>query len=477
MQRRRICEEKGTIASTLKKKEPRARLGMRVSYLKIFFGILVVGSIMVCLYLYTRAPGIPTHMSPEMEALYKEHGPGEAKKRRRPDLNQESEIGQSKEIKEDSADERIVIDTDNRKREDAKSEENSSKEKQNNKEIDNGSKEVGGVALDDELLKTVTVGLQPSNEEETTNMISKERIHVAIVACGDRAPEAINSLKSFALFSTRQLSFHIFAEDDLHQTFEKEIQKWPGFKHGQIQLDLLPIQFPGEGNFHEWKKLFKPCASQRLFLPVILKNIDSVIYVDTDVLVLRPPEDLWDFFKRFNKTQLAGLAPEGEVPAIGWYNRFARHPYYGALGVNSGVMLMNLTRMRRIQWNDDIYPIFKQYRYDITWGDQDILNIFFHFHPEMLYVFPCDWNYRPDHCMYGNNCQTALMNGVSVVHGNRGVFHNKKQPEFKAIYDAVKETKFGEGMKRELKNKIQKGIESFKLTYCGENGYIFSKLL
>ena len=99
-------------------------------------------------------------------------------------------------------------------------------------------------------------------------MISKEKIHVAIVACGDRAPEALNSLKSFALFSTRQLYFHIFAEVDLHQTFEKEIQKWPGFKHGQIQIDLLLIQFPGEGNFHEWKKLFKPCASQRLFLPV-----------------------------------------------------------------------------------------------------------------------------------------------------------------------------------------------------------------
>ena len=109
--------------------------------------------------------------------------------------------------------------------------------------------------------------------------------------------------------------------------------------------------------------------------------MDSVIYIDTDVLMLRPPEDLWEFFEKFNKTQLAGLAPEGEVPAIGWYNRFARHPYYGALGVNSGVMLMNLTRMRRVRWNDDIYPIFKQYRYDITWGDQDILNILFHFKP------------------------------------------------------------------------------------------------
>ena len=79
--------------------------------------------------------------------------------------------------------------------------------------------------------------------------------------------------------------------------------------------------------------------------------------------------------------------------------------------------------------------------------------------------------------MYGSNCQTALANGVSVVHGNRGVFHNAKQPEFKVIYDAFKDTKFGKGFKKNLKIKIEKGMEKYHKTYCGENGYIFSKSL
>ena len=69
------------------------------------------------------------------------------------------------------------------------------------------------------------------------------------------------------------------------------------------------------------------------------------------------------------------------MDAIGWYNRFAMHPYYGRLGVNSGVMLMNLTRMRNINWNSDVYPIYKEYKTKITWGDQDILNIMFHYRP------------------------------------------------------------------------------------------------
>jgi UDP-xylose:glucoside alpha-1,3-xylosyltransferase len=80
---------------------------------------------------------------------------------------------------------------------------------------------------------------------------------------------------------------------------------------------------------------------------VILKDVDSLLYVDTDVLFLRPMDDMWSFLKAFNTTQLAAMAPEHEIPKIGWYSRFARHPFYGVTGVNSGVMLMNLTRIRR----------------------------------------------------------------------------------------------------------------------------------
>ena len=55
---------------------------------------------------------------------------------------------------------------------------------------------------------------------------------------------------------------------------------------------------------------------------------------------------------------------------------------------------------------------------------------------EKLYVFPCEWNLRPDHCMYGMTCDSAEENGASIIHGNREVFHNEKQPVFKAVYDA-----------------------------------------
>lgn len=54
--------------------------------------------------------------------------------------------------------------------------------------------------------------------------------------------------------------------------------------------------------------------------------------MDTDTLFLTPVENVWEHFHRFNASQMAALAPEHEDPNVGWYNRFAKHPYYGKLG-------------------------------------------------------------------------------------------------------------------------------------------------
>jgi len=103
-------------------------------------------------------------------------------------------------------------------------------------------------------------------------------------------------------------------------------------------------------------KLKKTLQFDKLFaisfysLQMILREVDSLLYVDTDVLFLQPVELIWDMLALFNSTQLVAMAPEHEEPRIAWYSRFSRHPYYGRTGINSGVMLMNLTRMRRTQF-------------------------------------------------------------------------------------------------------------------------------
>ena len=112
--------------------------------------------------------------------------------------------------------------------------------------------------------------------------------------------------------------------------------------------------------------------------------MDSVLYLDTDTLVLRPVEDIWNHFQRFDIAQLASMSPEGEESSITWYPRFARHPFVGENGMNSGVMLMNLTKMRIFPWRENVIGAYHKYKSRITWGDQDLLNIVFHDHPGNL---------------------------------------------------------------------------------------------
>ncbi|KAM7170240.1 glucoside xylosyltransferase 2 isoform 2-T2 [Macrochelys suwanniensis] len=327
--------------------------------------------------------------------------------------------------------------------------------------------------------------VRPGEQKHLKELPSLQWMHLAVVACGDRLEETLIMLKSAVLFSYRKLKFHIFAEDSLKPEFEKKLREWPSSYSKKFEYSVYPIAF-SVGNAQEWKKLFKPCAAQRLFLPVILKDVDSLLYVDTDVLFLRPIDDIWSFLKEFNSTQLAAMAPEHEIPKIGWYSRFARHPYYGTTGVNSGVMLMNLTRIRNTQfknsmiptglmWEEMLYPLYQKYKNYITWGDQDLLNIIFYFNPECLYVFPCQWNYRPDHCMYGSNCKGAEEEGISVLHGNRGVYHDDKQPTFKALYEVIRDFPFEDNLFQSLYYPLQSKFLDTVHTLCGRIPQVFLK--
>ncbi|KAM7181606.1 glucoside xylosyltransferase 1 isoform 3-T3 [Macrochelys suwanniensis] len=270
-----------------------------------------------------------------------------------------------------------------------------------------------------------------------------EKMHLAVVACGERLEETVTMLKSAIIFSIQPLQFHIFAEGQLHNSFKGIL---------------------------------------------ILKDVDSLLYVDTDILFLRPVDDIWSFLKKFNSTQIAAMAPEHEEPRIGWYNRFARHPYYGITGINSGVMLMNMTRIRRkyfkndmttarLQWGEILMPLLKKYKLNITWGDQDLLNIMFFHNPESLFVFPCQWNYRPDHCIYGSNCKEAEEKGIFILHGNRGVYHDDKQPTFRAIYEAIKKYSFGDDLVNFLLQPLELELQKTMHTYCGRIYKVFIKQL
>ncbi|XP_046878965.1 glucoside xylosyltransferase 1-like [Hypomesus transpacificus] len=312
-------------------------------------------------------------------------------------------------------------------------------------------------------------------------------MHLGVVACGQRLEETLTMVKSAVLLSSKLLLLHLFSEELLHSSFTQAMESWPGHVRSRFSYRLYPITLPQE-HAAEWRKLFKPCASQRLFLPLILKDVDSLLYVDSDVVFLEPVDALWVFLTAFNSTQLVAMAPEHEEPRIAWYNRFARHPYYGRTGINSGVMLMNMTRIRStyfkndmtsigLRWEELLRPLLQKYKLNITWGDQDLLNIIFHHNPECLLEVSCQWNYRPDHCIYGSNCVSAEEAGVCILHGNRGVYHDHKQPAFRAVYDAIKQYSFDADPVSSLLRPLEAALQNTTHTYCGKAHHQLTKRL
>ena len=68
--------------------------------------------------------------------------------------------------------------------------------------------------------------------------------------------------------------------------------------------------------------------------------------------------------------------------------------------------------------------------------------------------------------MYENNCHSVLNNGVYILHGNRGVFHNAKHETFKAVYGIIKDYKFGDSIDTEIVAKILRVENINNDRYC-----------
>lgn len=269
-------------------------------------------------------------------------------------------------------------------------------------------------------------------------------IHLAVVACGeDRLDETLVMLKSALLSTGSHLTLHLFADDALRPRFAERLDAWPGKVTGRLTLRLYPISYPGMADPKGWFETAKPCASQRLFFPYLIQGTDRVIYVDTDVLFLRPIDDAWRLFERFAPEQLAALAPETESHEDSWYRRFAQHPYFAPFGLNTGFELMDLAKMRERRWRERLTEAAEKYAEKTVWVDQDLQNILFHDAPEQLLFLSCDWNYRPDHCRYMSTCRSAELGGIGVLHGARRAFQDGKEPTFQAVYRVFEQDDLG----------------------------------
>lgn len=115
----------------------------------------------------------------------------------------------------------------------------------------------------------------------------------------------------FALSTTFSYSRLIFLIDstNLQRELESEISSLamlPEIRN-KFQVKFQPTYFPPSNK--ELHGVFKTCAMERLFIPNIFPEYDAIIYVDTDVIFMVPPEMLWKEFQSFSSNQMLAMAP------------------------------------------------------------------------------------------------------------------------------------------------------------------------
>merc|ERR1719235_1479660 len=89
-------------------------------------------------------------------------------------------------------------------------------------------------------------------------------------------------------------------------------------------------------------------------------------------------------------------------------------PFYQPYGLNSGILLLQLDRIRKSGMLSEMTQTATKYDKEaFPLADQDFYNAYAFNHPERVFVLPCSWNVRTD-----SLCYVSDTNPVHLFHGS-----------------------------------------------------------
>lgn len=128
----------------------------------------------------------------------------------------------------------------------------------------------------------------------------------------------------------------------------------------------------------------------RLFIPELFPQYDKAIYLDCDTVALT---DIGELYAADIKDNLIGAVVDQAVAAVGPFREYTKN----ALGIdaekyfNSGVIVMNLKKMRELNFYGTFCEILRSYEFIVA-PDQDCLNLICQ---DKVHFFESGWNKMP----------------------------------------------------------------------------------
>ncbi|CAG0893169.1 unnamed protein product [Darwinula stevensoni] len=282
---------------------------------------------------------------------------------------------------------------------------------------------------------------------------------VVTAACGVEATkELLFSLRSLILFSHVPFRYVVIADGAAAKLLYQVQRTIPP----HVQLEIVGIYKRIPWKYRPWHDAFhEPCTWQRLYLPEILPYDSLVLYVDVDILFFEGIEDVWQVFSQLGPEHVIGITMEHEENSTtSIYQTSNGHvPHYGKTGIQAGIFVMDLEKVRSWGWKEEIQGILEERQGDIIYKDQDVLNIYGHRHQEAIKILPCRWNFRQEHCRYeGNRCLSAYKEGIGILHGAGGSFETWEFPGIRKAADVFREWDFlkknASGLADEMERRI-----------------------
>ena len=226
------------------------------------------------------------------------------------------------------------------------------------------------------------------------------------------------------LDATCKVHFHILVDaTTTHHVLDILHQRWcQGGDHPDIdvkislyyiqdvQTAVLPYYhgmlkyFSDKSNLYYNRTIFFVEAVLHKVLPEV---VDKIMVFDIDIKFNSSVEELYVYFEHFSPSNLIGLAYEQQPTYMHYTAEYRRNnpltrigspPPNGFPGFNSGVILMDLQKLRycdtynRLLSSVNLHHLAEKYSFRGNLGDQDYFTLLSFEHPELFYVLPCTWN-------------------------------------------------------------------------------------
>ncbi|CAH8648077.1 unnamed protein product [Schistosoma margrebowiei] len=232
------------------------------------------------------------------------------------------------------------------------------------------------------------------------------------------------------------ITFHFITDKSTQLKFQKMEQSWQlinvKFQFYEYQHYLDKIKWVLSKRSSDIKSCLK------LLLPEILpKSVKQVIVLDTCLLLNTDINELWDHFRYFKSSQMLGVTmeqnPEFEVVMKSLIKGWRGYGY------NSGVVLMDLAKLRSAVWNhlwmSAIKFVMKATRY-LSAGEQGVINLIMFRNNEIFYKIPCEWNIQLSSGVDVHRCPVSWLAENSLLN-NRDLMYGK-QPKIVYLNHQVK---------------------------------------